>query len=124
MGIADLIINIILNGINFFYCFFVEVFKLIVWIISLDYKGANISFVGEVLSKIIVPILTTFLVTSLNIKNRGANKILMTLFGIIIGFILSYIIMIFELYGILITAGILTSICILLFARKLIIQNK
>lgn len=92
-----------------------EIVKILIWIFSLEYKGASVSLIGDIILRIIGPFVAGGIVTFIHIKNKELNDIMLTIVGIIVGFVLSYVVMILEQYGYIILFSLITLITIFIF---------
>lgn len=72
--------------------------QTLIWIFSLKYQGATISLLGDIILRIIGPILSTSIVSLIHVKNKKIRGLTLSLFDIIISFLLSYLIMIVQTY--------------------------
>lgn len=98
-----------------------EIVKILIWIFSLEYKGASVSLIGDIILRITGPFVAGGIMTFIHIKNKELNDIMLTIVGIIVGFVLSYVVMILEQYGYII---LIFFILILIVALYLIKHKK
>lgn len=98
------------------------IMETLTWIFSLKFKGAPMSIIRDIFLRYTGPTITCLVMTYIHIKNKEINNFVLSIAGIVISFILSYVVMIFEQYGYIILAlffAFLTfSFTLLRFATK------
>lgn len=92
------------------------IMKTFTRIYSLEFKGAPVSLIGDMFLRYTSPVITSTIMTFIHVKNKEINSFALFVVGIIVGFTLSYVVMVLEQYGYIILFSLiaLTIIFILL----------
>lgn len=104
--------------------------KVFVWLITLQYNSPDISIFGQLVAKYGTWLITYSVVgiifKSLNWFDKDVMKIVYFILSTIISFVLSYVIMLFEKYMLIISIiiGVLSLIAITVFVIQFILDKK